>query len=489
MKDNDTKSNKGVVTIVVSLILMVMITLVLIVAKGVRIKCARIRAVTALSSAVSSIKADYNPYIFENYHILLFDSTYYGCGEGKTEELIREYLEYTLGGSFNVKDVKLSAVNTIQMNDCSALKYQINDYMKYSLIESGTELVLKKIGISPDKADKAVDDETLKAMDEETLDAITKDKEDGKDPEKKAEDKKKTEKKTEKKDPRFVNRIMGGATVAVLMLPEDAEFSQNIIDIFSVPSYSGMFYMFSDDVSHDFSDYSALRGDLTSSNGWGNSFTNNAAAIAYCSEVFKSLRSKKENKTYVNMEKEYIICGYPNDYLNYSHTVRKLIKLRLGFNFAYLLTDAGRMARVSALATVLTAYAPFLQPVVKYLLAGCWSYIESIADVNFLVKGHKVKLIKSSEDWCTDIYDNLAVFNRTIGNEDKEKGLDYDEYLMILMAATVEKMYDRILDIFELNAGIDYPDFRIKNAAVEFSVNTEIEYEGVSFDLYKETDY
>ena len=97
MKDNDTKSNKGVVTIVVSLILMVMITLVLIVAKGVRIKCAMIRAVTALSSAVSSIKADYNPYIFENYHILLFDSTYYGCGEGKTEELIREYLEYTLG--------------------------------------------------------------------------------------------------------------------------------------------------------------------------------------------------------------------------------------------------------------------------------------------------------------------------------------------------------------------------------------------------------
>ena len=60
---------------------------------------------------------------------------------------------------------------------------------------------------------------------------------------------------------------------------------------------------------------------------------------------------------------------------------------------------------------------------------------------------------------------------------------------MILMAATGEKMYDRILDIFELNAGIDYPDFRIKNAAVEFSVNTEIEYEGVSFDLYKETDY
>ncbi|MCR5149424.1 MAG: DUF5702 domain-containing protein [Eubacterium sp.] len=481
----ERKNNSGVITIFLTLVLVVLFSLFLVVIRTLRIRNARIYASTALRSAVSGIKADYNPYIFENYHVLLFDSTYYGRGEGYTEEKIKESLEYTLGSEYEVKDVVISGLNTIQKNKCQALKNQINDYMKYSLAGKAVDYLIEKVGVSPEKADKPLSDDAVKNMDKEAVDALKHD-----DDEIDHEEEKKSKKKNEKKDPRFLNKFMGTGMVAIMMLPEDAEFSSNIIDITEMPSFSDLYSIFKeDDIDNEFQDYGNLRGSLTSSERWGNGLTDEAAAICYCSEVFKSLRQKSDKETFVNLEKEYLICGYYNDYMNYTQTVKKLIKLRLGFNFAYILTDAGKMARLSSLATVLTAYAPFLQPVVKYLLAGCWSYIESYADVNYLVKGHKVKLIKSAEDWTTDLYDLTNVFSKEMSNEDEEKGLTYDEYLMILMACTGDILYDRILDLYEVNAKMKYPEFRIKNAAVEFSVNTVIEFDGIDIDLYKETGY
>ena len=68
--------NRGAVTIFLTLLIMVMLTLFTAVIYAVRAKCARAKAAAALSGAMSSIKADYNSYIFENYHLLLFDKTY-----------------------------------------------------------------------------------------------------------------------------------------------------------------------------------------------------------------------------------------------------------------------------------------------------------------------------------------------------------------------------------------------------------------------------
>ena len=61
--------NRGSVTIFLTLLLVVMLVLLSAVTGAVRFKCARAKAAAALSGAMSSIKADYNPYIFEEYHL------------------------------------------------------------------------------------------------------------------------------------------------------------------------------------------------------------------------------------------------------------------------------------------------------------------------------------------------------------------------------------------------------------------------------------
>ena len=166
-------SNKGAVTIFITLILVVMLTLLTAVIYAVKAKCARAKAAAALSGAMSSIKADYNSYIFENYHLLLFDKTYYGKGDGETERLIIEYLENNLGDGFEVRDVVMSAVNTLLADDCAALGNQISDYMKYSLVETVADKLIDKVkGI--EDADEPVGEDELNKIDEETAGGLAK---------------------------------------------------------------------------------------------------------------------------------------------------------------------------------------------------------------------------------------------------------------------------------------------------------------------------
>ena len=94
-----------------------MLVLLSAVTGAVRFKCARAKAAAALSAAMSGIKADFNPYIFEEYHLLLFDKTYCGKGDGKTEQLIEESLSENLGSEYEVKKVIMSGVNTMLTND------------------------------------------------------------------------------------------------------------------------------------------------------------------------------------------------------------------------------------------------------------------------------------------------------------------------------------------------------------------------------------
>ncbi len=493
-----SNKNSGAVTIFLTLLLLVMLVLMSAVTGAVRFRCARAKAAAALSGAMSSIKADYNPYIFEEYHLLLFDKNYYGKGEGKTEKLIEDYLAENLGTEYEIDRVVMSGVNTMLTNDCAALGNQILDHTKYYLVESAAEKLVDKLGGDPEAVDKALDDDDKNAIDSEIAEGL--ERTDGKGEEaeevKRAEDEyyekhpeDKDDKKKDKDDPRMATRAFGGLTLAILIMPDDISFSENIIDITDVPSGKKILsdWFGDEDLDTSFTDYGALSGSLTNMDGWGSEFKDYIAAIAYCSDVFKCLKDQSGKDTYLNMEREYLICGEPRDVENYVGTVKKLLKLRLGLNFAYILTDASKMARLSALATTLTVLAPYLQPVVKYLLAGCWAYVESCADVKFLVEGKKVPFIKSSEDWVTDLYGIHKIIN--IEKEDNGKGLDYEEYLMILMATVGDRLYYRVADLIEMNTRMRYPDFRMENAAVEFAVDVSIDFDGNTINIYREDGY
>ena len=96
--------------------------------------------------------------------------------------------------------------------------------------------------------------------------------------------------------------------------------------------------------------------------------------------------------------------------------------------------------------------------------------------------------MKEKTDWKTDLYDSLEMLAEEPEGDDEE-GLDYDEYLMILMGLEGDIVFYRMLDLMEINTAIQYPDFKMKNAVVEFAVKVTVEYGDKTFELNKEEGY
>lgn len=485
--------NRGYITVFVSLLLMVLVVVYLVFFKIVDIAAARSKSGVALSTACSSVKAERtSEYIFDRYHILLVDMNRGDGGEEAVARDIKESLEENLGDSYSVDSVSISGRTGILDDDCEAFKEQIRDYFLYGVAEYAVDELITKT----DGNDEPITQDAINSMDSE-VDGASEDSSsgefiaEGKDGTGLPGDKTKkiVEAGTDKKDPRKEVRKVKKRGVAFYILPEGSEFSENAVDSEDMPSY-GVGSWYDMEIDTDFDSYSKLKKQMNKGSGWAENLVTGGESIAYANRMFNSFTDEKYDDTYLKLEMEYIIAGKPTDAENYKKVINQITVIRFGCNFAYLLTDASRMAEVSTLATALTIFIPVLQPLVKYLLAGCWAYVESVADVYCLIRGHKIPYFKNSENWKTSMYGITKLAELDIDADDSdETGMDYNDYLMILMGLNMKTAYYRMLDVIQLNASQDSPDFRMKNAAVAYGVNAEISYKEANFTLHAEDGY
>ncbi|MBO6166118.1 MAG: hypothetical protein J6O17_07115 [Eubacterium sp.] len=481
--------NRGYMTIFVSLLLAALVVIYLVIFRIVDIASARSKSGIALSTACSSVKADRtSAYIFDRYHILLIDMNRGDDGEDGISRDIRESLEENLGSEYSINSVSVCGRTGILDDDCEAFKEQIRDYFLYGVTEFVVDDLVKKT----DGNDEPVSQESIDAMDAE-VDGVSEENVESLPAENSSASETKPDVKPDagktKKDPRKEVRKVKKRGVAFYILPEDSEFSENVVNSGEMPSYGhgGWFDM---EIDTDFDNYSKLKKQMNKSSGWSESLVTGGESIAYANRMFNSFTDEKYDDTYLKLEMEYIIAGKPTDAENYKKVINQIIVIRFGCNFAYLLTDASKMAELDTLALSLTFFIPVLQPLVKYLLTGCWAYVEAVADAYCLVRGHKIPYLKNAANWKTSIdgITKLAEIDMTSGDSDEE-GLDYNDYLMILMGLNMKTAYYRMLDVIQLNASQESPDFRMKNAAVAFGVDAEIGYREKTFDLHAEDGY
>jgi hypothetical protein len=110
-----------------------------------------------------------------------------------------------------------------------------------------------------------------------------------------------------------------------------------------------------------------------------------------------------------------------------------------------------------------------------------------------LTNGHKVKFFKGGETWRSS-FESLDNLDSFADDNDGEEGLDYKQYLMILLAFHGDSIYYRMLDLMQLNVNVPGtehydPTFRMENAVTAFGVNADISYEGTQFSLHEEAGY
>ena len=196
----------------------------------------------------------------------------------------------------------------------------------------------------------------------------------------------------------------------------------------------------------------------------------------YIFDKFSSYTDRKTNS--LDYEVEYIITGADKDEENLKGVIDKLIAIREGFNFLYLLRnpDKKQEAYLLALAGVGFTGIPAVIRITQFLILGAWAYAESIIDVRDLLKGYKVDLFKSNENWNLSLEGAL---NLRSNDSDKEKrrGLTYEDYLrsLLMLNKRAVNVY-RCLDLIQLNMQEKYNrNFKVQDCIVGVKVTSHFE--------------
>lgn len=178
--------------------------------------------------------------------------------------------------------------------------------------------------------------------------------------------------------------------------------------------------------------------------------------LKYFSDCAQTDDAQEKEGKVLDYELEYMLAGRSSDRANLRSVVNQLLLLREVTNLAYLETDKEKQEIALAAATALAsaAFSPELIPAIKQGILAAWAYAESVSDVRLLLDGQKVSLIKTGEQWHTD----LTHLEASIGKDreqKQEKGLTYEQYLHLLLWKTKDStLAYRAMDLIEKNEAI-----------------------------------
>ena len=289
-------------------------------------------------------------------------------------------------------------------------------------------------------------------------------------------------------DPRDYTKKLSSSIILNLVLPGDKTVSGATISLVDAPSLR-LIGFFSDykEVDRDFDSMVPLLEGLTALGSWQDSLTDTGIQLAYIGQVFNSYREEKNDTAVLAYEQEYLIAGKSSDYENLKSVAHRMIGIRYPINYIGLIRQPDKMQTLTELATSIAGAAPYLIPALKYFLAGCWAYIESIADVRILFDGKKAPFMKNADNWITDIeHISESLLKET---EDAENGLDYQAYLSILQAMNIDGATARMLDLMQINTMQEEKEFRILHAAVGLEADFESTFGGHRFQYHQSAAY
>ena len=149
---------------------------------------------------------------------------------------------------------------------------------------------------------------------------------------------------------------------------------------------------------------------------------------------------------------EYLLAGKISDLDNLKAVVNRIFVIREAANTAYIFSDQEKCAIADALASILaTAMAiPEASTLIKEILLLGWAFAESIYDLQCLMQGGKIPLMKTSGTWHFNLENALNLAGNT--NVSGGRGLGYPDYLRILMWLEDEKtLAERAMDMVEVD--------------------------------------
>ena len=121
------------------------------------------------------------------------------------------------------------------------------------------------------------------------------------------------------------------------------------------------------------------------------------------------------------------------------------------------------------------------------LIMGVWAMGESVSDLRILMSGGKVPLWKKNGEWRMSLEGLLEMGkNRGAGKgpESFDSGFTYEGYLkLLLLKENPQEKHMRMLDLMQMNIGLEKSGFLIKNCAYYVDIRGKASGKHVFFTL------
>lgn len=437
-----TKKDNAYLTVYLSMSLLIILSLYLVLIEGAARNGARLEAACISETALQSVMAEYNRELFRQYNILAIDSSYgtNRCGRQNVEAHLSRYLQKNM-------ETKHVILHDFLYRDFLRLHLKGVELTHVSVLSDHSGAVFRKCAVDAVRDDvgiaylEQIKNWTYSAeINGLNLEGIQEERErlnrEWKELQGQSVEISETESVTvdipnpmEKLD---VERGKGFLRL-IIANPEDistkAIVTQNIL-------------------SHRIQKGQVSMGNMPLNEGdiWDRFLFQEYL----CRYMGNYLRTDKDNA--LDYQIEYLINGMASDAENLRGTALKLCALRETANILYLISCDEKRTQAKNAATVICGLLrmPNLVQVMEDIILLGWASAESIYDVKALYDGGKIPLLKDDSSWHYGL--NTSFGDQMFGalRDDADRGLDYDEYLRIIMSMTsLELLTVRAMEMVE----------------------------------------
>lgn len=440
---------KGSITIFAALSIMLVASMLLALLEAARVHGLDYYAKEMTAAGVESVCAEYQPLLWQDYHLLVLDGSY-GNSSFSIENVndrITYYTEKNLQQNRTL--LNLFGVNLFQLSlaEVKAEKYQlltdgkgevflnlISETMKETLPETIAQGIYAEY-----QTGKALEEEGANVSKkikeaEDAMKDITPELSDEKEEDKKAFAENLKIALAAKETLKEVSKVQESGWLKQVM-KEEQQVSKKSIDL-----------------SGALENRTLHQGTakVTKQADW----YRKVLVLEYLEKYFSCYLTTSEGRAF-DYEMEYLIAGDESEINNLETVVKSLLAIREAANIIYILGNKEMMAIADTIANAVAALCSGNQAVgmlVKVAIVGAWAYLESVLDVRMLLSGGKISLLKEDEEWTTDAAGMIESFQKNAKAKECEEGLTYQEYLkQILFFMGNQKLAYRMLNVMEQN--------------------------------------
>lgn len=443
------RKGKGSITIFAALSMMLVASLLLALLEAARIHGLDYYAKKLTETGLESACAEYQPLLWQDYHILALDGSY-GSGAFSMENVsgrVSHYVERNLEQKRTVFSLFGTNLFCLGLDEVEMAEYLLltdgNGEVFLNLVaetmkETLPELVAQEI-YEQYQEGKEIEEGGSKEK-EETSDAT----------ELMADISSGMTEEDETKQASFAENLKTALAAKEtltevaeiqesgwlkLVLGEEAEVSQKYIDL-------------SDSIENRILNQGTM--DMAEQKDW----YRKVLVLEYLENYYSCYLMQEEDGAF-SYEMEYLVGGKESEIENLETVVKRLLAIREAANITYILGNKEMVKIAEAIGTAVAALLSGNEPVGKVVTAaviGAWAYLESVLDVRTLLSGGKISLLKSDEEWTTDVGSIIESFKQTAKAKDCEGGLSYQEYLkQILFFMGNQKLAYRMMNVMEQN--------------------------------------